>query len=290
MNPTCANPLIDATRIAAPEARVAPALAPASAIDPPFLFAKWHRIVFLHYVADPEVVRRQIPGRLELELHEGRACVTLAAVTMRSFRPCRVLSAGWFFRPLVEQRFLNLRTYVRCDDEPGVLFLWGWLSRPLGLPLPSGMLQLPYAFASLDFDHRFEAGLLRGSAAADGPPARRFSYCAAVDPKTSFHECAPGSLSQFAMDRCTGFFSHRGDVRRFRGEHALWLQAPIEATVEQNDLVTTRFPWFDSAVLAAANYAPGFERVRLGLARRVPDTSRAKRRPRSVLGAFFEMP
>src|SRR5262245_22751699 len=85
-----------------------------SAKGDPFLHAGWQRVVFLHFVVSPEILRAHVPEPFELELYEGQACVSLVALTMRRFRPFRRGSlAAWFFRPIRQQCFLNLRTYVR---------------------------------------------------------------------------------------------------------------------------------------------------------------------------------
>src|SRR5437867_11720981 len=55
----------------------------------PFLVADWRNVVFLHYVIRPEILRPLVPATLELELHEGKACISLVALTMRRFRPFR---------------------------------------------------------------------------------------------------------------------------------------------------------------------------------------------------------
>ena len=254
----------------------------------PFLFADWERVVFLHYVVAPELVRPHVSDSLALELYQGKACISVAAVTMRGFRPCQRGSAGWLFRPIAEQRFLNFRTYVRCGQEPGVLFIRGWLSQPFGLGLPSGMFGLPYAFASLEYEHHYETGAIQGqimTKASEG----RLTYRAAMDQNASFRPCESGSLSEFAMERCTGFFCRGNDLRVFRAWHPPWQQTPIDATIEDNSLLTTAFPWFKEATLAAANFAPGFKRVWLGRAHKLR-TDFVQPRSHKVLSAFYEMP
>src|SRR5216684_4415630 len=115
----------------------------------PFLIAEWRNLVFLNFTLPPDELRPLIHPAFELELHEGKACVSLAAVTMRHFRPWSARPFSLVFRLLQEQRFLNVRTYVRTSDEPGTLFLWGWLSRPVLLPATSEMFGLPFAFGRL---------------------------------------------------------------------------------------------------------------------------------------------
>jgi len=246
-------------------------------------------MVFLHFLSEPALVRPHIPAPLELELYQGSACLSLAAVTMQRFRPCRRWSAGWLFRPIAQQQFLNLRTYVRSREEPGVLFLWGWLSQPFGIRLPSRLLGLPFSFASLSFEHGDEAGEICGRVEAGGAGGC-FEYSANIKPGAEFGPCPRGSVAEFAMERCTGFFRHRDRVRVFRAWHPPWVQTPIAATLKDASLVTKKFPWFEHAAPAGGSLTLGFDRVELGAARLLPGVAGSAGARRSVLSAFYEMP
>ena len=168
----------------------------------PFLFANWERVLFLHFAVAPDLLRPLVAPPLELDLYEGHAYVSLVAVTMRKFRPVRPLPFSWALGLMSSQQFLNVRTYVHHRDEPGALFLWGWLSKPLPLPLPT--FDLPCAFARVDYQHDFESGKLRGEVKAGDC---QFSYRATIDSQTTFEPCNPGSLAEFTMERYSGFFS-----------------------------------------------------------------------------------
>jgi len=313
----------------------------------PFMVADWQNVVFLHFLAAPELLRPVIPSPFELELHQGAACVSLVALTMRRFRAFQRGSvAAWLFRPIPRQCFLNLRTYVKGSGEPGALFLWGWLSKPFGVGLPLGRFGLPCAFGSLDYTHSYEKGILHGTVNETvGGPA--FSYRAAIEPGTAFRRapldtatgartflsaassqpstilvvpralsqsnaaadrnvrapapvavsrcadfrlCPPGSLSEFAMERYTGFFCRGKQPLIFRAWHPPWLQTSIDPAIVDDPLLTAKFPWFKQARLAAANFAPGFERVWLGRAHRLEKIPARRPAHRSVLSAFYEMP
>jgi hypothetical protein len=202
---------------------------------------------------------------------------------------------------------------VRYRGEPGALFLWGWLSQPFGLRLPSGLLGLPYAFANLNYDHCPEHGLLHGAIVDENDPALRFVYRAVlasenaggttappvevgkpgVSAASHFSLCAEGSLAEFAMERGTGFFCRRPgrclEPCVFRAWHPPWRQTPIDAVIQEDSLVRAKFPWFEEATLAAANFAPGFERVQLGRAYRLAKPS-ARGGEHSVLSGFYDMP
>src|SRR5438105_955225 len=47
----------------------------------PLFVADWERALMIHYQVDPEELQRVVP--FELDLHEGRAFVTLVAFTLR---------------------------------------------------------------------------------------------------------------------------------------------------------------------------------------------------------------
>ncbi len=252
----------------------------------PFLFADWEQVMFLHFLAAPEVIQPFAPAPLELDLFQGNACITLVALTMRHFRPCRQGSIGCLLRPLLEQRFLNLRTYVRHGNEPGALFLWGWLSRPWCSPLASALFGLPYTFASIKYDHQIQAGQFRGLVTQG---TSHFAYTATARPGVAASPCAPHSLGEFAMERYSGFFSRKHETRVFRAWHPLWLHIPVETCIEDNTLVTSRFPWFKEATFTSANFAAGFKRVWVGKPH--PITESCGHLPRRhVVSSFYEMP
>jgi uncharacterized protein YqjF (DUF2071 family) len=257
----------------------------------PFLLADWKNVVFLHHVLEPEILRPLVPAPLELELHEGRACVSVVALTMRRFRPFRSGAvAAWFFRPLATQSFLNVRTYVRWGEEPGALFLWGWLSRPFGVGLPLNKIGLPCGFCDLKYEHAYESGRVVGVARGGAQRTAGFAYQAAIKRDIEFKACKAGSLAEFAMERYTGFFCQRGEPRIFRAWHEPWLEATIEAKIEDDSLLRERFPWFREAKFAGANFAPGFDGVWLGRAHGLEKVGVGRQARRRVLSAFYEMP
>jgi uncharacterized protein YqjF (DUF2071 family) len=252
----------------------------------PFLYADWERVVFLHYLVAPELLRPSVPHPFELDLCEGRGCISVVAVTMQNFRPCGSDPAAILFRPVRQQRFLNLRTYVHCGGEPGALFLQGWLSQPLPVPLPSGFFHLPYAFASCLYQHAGDSGEVRGRVTTrDG----NFAYHASMDPACEQRTAEPGSLAEFTMERYTGVFSRGHQPYVFRAWHPPWLQNRIEATIEDDSLLRSKFRWWQEAQYAGGSFAPGCKRVWLGKAHRWPGPCQAAHK-RRVLSSFFELP
>jgi len=279
----------------------------------PLLHVEWHRVLFFNYVIAPEVVRPFIPSAFELDLHQGQACISLVSVTMRNYRRAPHAPIwGKLFETIREQRFLNFRIYVRHHGEPGAFFMWGWLSRPFGLPLPDEPLGLTCAFAdfrdgcitgknaSLVYDvplhdqlgERDRPGRSRRRP-ADGPLNDADTGTPKIfggTPKTAGGTpalpripCASGSISEFALERYSGFFAHRGANYVFRAWHEPWLATPVSARVEDASLITSRFPWFAKATFVDAAYAPLANPVWLGRAHRLQPIPKRTR-------TFFEMP
>jgi uncharacterized protein YqjF (DUF2071 family) len=251
----------------------------------PFLFADWERVLFLHFAIAPELLRPFILRPVELDLYDGQAYVSLVAVTMRNFLPVRPLPFAWAFRLITCQQFLNVRTYVRHRGEPGALFLWGWLSKPLPLMLPT--FDLPCTFAAVDYQHAYESAAICGEVNSG---ARQFSYRATIDPQITFEPCSPGSLAEFAMERYSGFFYRGNQARIFRAWHRPWLQTSVNASINENRLLTAKFGWFKEAKLVGANFAPGFKQVSLGRVRLLKKVVGQSRKRSHGASAFYEMP
>src|SRR5204863_4940135 len=135
-------------------------------VGEPLFLAAWQRSVFLHYEADPALLQRQVP--FALDLREGRAFVSLVAFTLWRMRPrLGGLLSEWLFKPIASHEFLNVRTYVRQDGEPGIFFLAEWLSNPLSVRLGPRTFGLPYRFGRLRYKHIHEDGEMLGSVTAN---------------------------------------------------------------------------------------------------------------------------
>ena len=105
-----------------------------SARGEPMFYARWDRAVFFHYTTDPASLQPDVP--FELDLRDGRAFVSIVAFTLLGMRPRIGGRFGeWLLRPIANHEFLNVRTYVRHGDEPGIYFLAEWLSNPLSVRL-----------------------------------------------------------------------------------------------------------------------------------------------------------
>jgi len=217
----------------------------------PLFYADWDNVIFIHYQTDPQELQRCIP--YHLDLYDGSAFVSLVAFTMRGMRPRFGGSlSALFFKPISTHHFLNVRTYVTHEAEPGIYFMQEWLSSRLATWLGPRSFGLPYRFAKMDYDcnHEHEQ---RGKIEAS---AGSFRFCATLEPN---HPgiCAPGSLDQFLLERYTAFTQFGKCRRFFRIWHEPWRQVPAEIQIATDRLIQSTGRWWRSARCIGASYSPG---------------------------------
>jgi len=82
-------------------------------------YQEWNNAIFLHWQIEKEWIQDLLPKNLEVDMHQGKAWISLVAFSMENIRP-RFLPA---FAPISNFLEINLRTYVIKDNKPGVYFL-----------------------------------------------------------------------------------------------------------------------------------------------------------------------
>jgi uncharacterized protein len=220
----------------------------------PMFYARWDRAVFIHYAVNPLILQRQIP--FQLDLRDGKAFVSIVAFTLVRMRPrLGGIVAEWLFKPIATHEFLNIRTYVHEQGEPGIYFLAEWLSNPLSVRLGPRSFGLPYRFGRIKYEHARDGTALRGTVAARDA---RLVYegCAGGD---RFEPCEAESLTEFMLERYTAFTEAGRRRRLFRIWHLPWPQASAEVELTDESLIAMTGSWWKSADLVGANYSPGVE-------------------------------
>jgi uncharacterized protein len=230
----------------------------------PLFLARWDRAVFINYFADPDVLQRQVP--FELDLRDGRAFVSVVAFTLARMRPwIGGTLSEWLLKPIATHEFLNIRTYVRHNDEPGIFFLAEWLSNRLSVRLGPRSFGLPYRFGRISYDHARADDALQGCVEArEG----RLIYEGNVRGET-FEPCEAESLPEFLLERYTAFTRHASRARLFRVWHSPWSQSPAQIEVTDDALIASTGRWWKTAEYIGANYSAGVE-VWMGRPHRIP--------------------
>lgn len=231
----------------------------------PLLHSDWVRSLFIHYAVDPKVLQPVVP--FELDVRDGMAYVSVVAFHMRNLRPhLGGAVAACLSRPMAQHGFLNVRTYVVHDGEPGIFFLAEWLPNALSVFIGPRTFGLPYRYGKLDYQHEHEHGCIAGEVAGRGANESmdKLNYSARVDVNTNCEPCEADSLDEFLLERYTAYTERRGVRRRFRVWHEPWRQVEADVTVHEAKLIEQTGPWFREAKLIGANYSPGVIDVHLG--------------------------
>ena len=185
-------------------------------------------VLFAHWPVDPDQLRPYVPDQLELDVRDGRAWVSILPFTLADVRPRPLPKA--FGRSTPE---VNLRTYVRYRDEPGLYFFsidLGW--RRIAA-VTRRLTRLPCY--GLDADVETDGGRTTvRSVRTDGPPA---GFAATYAPTGTASRPEPGSLDEWLVERYR-FYAPRGAGVLFGAiDHDPWPLQPATATIHENDLL-----------------------------------------------------
>ena len=108
---------------------------------------KWSDVLFVSFEVDYNLLRSELPKDLEVDTFNGRAYLSIVPFVMSDIR--------FFFTPPLpfsKLSELNLRTYVRYKNKPGIYFFTLDSDHKLGNFLAQKVFNLPYRYAILDIN------------------------------------------------------------------------------------------------------------------------------------------
>ncbi len=194
------------------------------------LFMGWRHVLFANWPVDPAVVAPHVPDAMRLDTYDGRAWMSVVPFTNVDVRPSWVPS-GWGV-PLPE---LNLRTYVVCEDEPGVYFFSLDAQGVAGVLGARLFHHLPYYYARISL--ATEGDEVRFASRRLHPGARPVHFRATYAPVGDEFVADSGSLAEFLTERDRYYTeSPGGSVRYAIVDHERWPLFRARVTVDENTL------------------------------------------------------
>jgi uncharacterized protein len=187
----------------------------------------WHDLLFAHWALEPAKLRPLVPPELELDVLDGAAYVAVTPFWMGGVRG-RMMPPLPFVRTFCE---LNVRTYVRYKDIPGVFFF----SLDAGsFPAVMGArktYKLPYFHAAMlvrsdGREFQYSSSRLQEPRPADF----HARYWPVSEPRVR----QKNSIEYFLTERYCLYTVHAGTVLRAYIHHAPWQLQDAGAEIRVN--------------------------------------------------------
>ena len=190
----------------------------------------WHNLLFAHWRVDAGVLRRKVPAHFDLDQFDGAAWLGVVPFQMTNVAPRGVPSLPW----VSEFPELNVRTYVRVANRPGVYFFSLDAGSAVAVQAARLLLNLPYYSAAMTVTPHANEVHYSSRREDPSPPA---VFVAQYRPTgTSFH-AVHGSLEYFLTERyCLYNVDHKGAPYRLDIHHPPWALQAAEARIEQNTM------------------------------------------------------
>jgi uncharacterized protein YqjF (DUF2071 family) len=200
--------------------------------DGPWLMTQtWHDLLFAHWPVEEGALRARVPREFALDLFDGTAWLGILPFRMTNVAPRGVPSLPW----ISEFPELNVRTYVRVGERPGIYFFSLDAGSSLAVKVARYLLNLPYYPAVMSV-MRAAAGSIDYDSRRDEPGAAA-SLSVSYRPVGPAFEAGEGSLEYFLTERyCLYNLNHRGAPYRLDIHHVPWPLQTAEATFTRNTM------------------------------------------------------
>jgi len=189
----------------------------------------WNDLLFAHWRVDVSQVRRAVPTTLDLDLFDGEAwlgVVPFAMTNVRFRRTPRLPGISAFPE-------LNVRTYVRVADRPGVYFFSLDAGRRLAVAAARALLNLPYFTAAMSVERRGNGLNYQSTRLTGGPAEFRATY----EPASAPFVATVGSIEYFLTERyCLYHQNRRGQPYRLEIHHRPWSLQIARAAITMNTM------------------------------------------------------
>jgi uncharacterized protein len=191
----------------------------------------WHDLLFAHWPVDATALREHVPSEFVLDLFDGTAWVAIIPFHMTNVAPRGVPSLPW----ISEFPELNVRTYVRVKEKPGVYFFSLDAGSTLAVQAARLLLNLPYYSAAMTVTPN--AGNIEYDSRRDNGAAAA-TLSASYRPVGAPFEAVNGSLEYFLTERyCLYNLDRRAVPYRLEIHHPPWPLQPADAEFTRNTMV-----------------------------------------------------
>jgi len=194
---------------------------------PHALSQEWRNLTFMHWSVEPGKLEQYIPEGLELDLFEGKAYVGTIPFLMKNVRP-RFLPAVPGISSFPE---FNIRTYVKKNGKPGVLFLTLDAQSRITCWHAPRAYGLPYRYAKCKISTEENRFKWRSKRSEDG--AILDGECRLIGPKM---QAEKNTLEYFLFERYSLYTELNGKLNMAYTLHEPWTYQEAEVHLTNNTL------------------------------------------------------
>jgi uncharacterized protein YqjF (DUF2071 family) len=189
----------------------------------------WHDLLFAHWRVDVSELRRAVPPAFDVDLFDGEAWLGVVPFYMTNIALRATPALPWI------SKFpeLNVRTYVRVADRPGVYFFSLDAARWLAVAAARAFLNLPYHSAVMTVERRRDR--LRYESARRTRDRAEFRATYEPTAAPSPHPSVRWSISS-RSDYCLYHHNRRGEPYRLDVHHRPWSLQVARATIWVNTM------------------------------------------------------
>ena len=192
---------------------------------------RWHDVLFAHWPLPREEVRRVVPSRLEVETFDGQAWVGIVPFRMTGVRLRGMPALPW----LSAFPELNVRTYVRVGDKPGVYFFSLDAGNRIAVGVARRWFRLPYFHAAMSL--REANGWIHYASRRIHRGAEPAELRARYRPTGDVFRAAHSTMEHWLTERyCLYTVAARDRVLCAEIHHPPWPLKPAQAEFERNTM------------------------------------------------------
>jgi uncharacterized protein YqjF (DUF2071 family) len=189
----------------------------------------WNDLLFAHWPVDAAALRALVPASFEIDLFDGQAWVGVVPFHMTNVTPRFVPALPW----VSAFPELNVRTYVRVGDKPGVYFFSLDAGNPIAVGAARTLLNLPYHSAEMTVEARDGRIHYQSRRAGENPAEFTAAYRGLGDRRPPMR----GTLEYFLTERyCLYAVNHRFVGYRLEIHHPPWPLESAKAEITSNTM------------------------------------------------------
>ncbi|SEC49334.1 DUF2071 domain-containing protein [Paenibacillus sp. GP183] len=191
----------------------------------------WRDLLFLHYPVKVESLRHHVPTGLEIDTYNEFAWISVVPFWM-----CGIRFRGTPSVPYLSNfPELNVRTYVKVGNKPGVYFFSLDAESAFGVFFGRRIYKLPYFFSHIHIAREADNKQVYESIRKE----KRVTFKGSYKPISEVYRAEQGTLDYWLVERYCLYSEDRNRVFISEINHQPWILQDVEYEISENSMLKT---------------------------------------------------